>query len=77
MNGAAKEKSLPTELRDNLNVRDKYSRQYHFQGSKVCHLRISLRPKIKEKPNNHISIGEGAWSCVLAQHEQNNWKKLS
>ena len=60
----AKERSLPTELCDNFKVRDEQSRQYHFQGSKVCHLRISLRPKIKEKPNNHISIGEAAWSCV-------------
>lgn len=64
MDGAAKGRRLPTELCDNFKVRDEQSRQYHFQGSKVCHLRISLRPKIKEKPNNHISIGEGAWSCV-------------
>ena len=77
MDGAAKELNLPTELRDNFKVRDEYSRQYHFQGSKVYRLRISLRPRIKEKPNNHISIGENAWSCVLSQHEQNNWNKLS
>ena len=45
----AKERSLPTELCDNFKVRDEQSRHYHFQGSKVCHLRIILRPKIKEK----------------------------
>ena len=44
---AAKGRSLPTELCDNFKVRDERSRQYHFQGSKVCHLRISLRPKLK------------------------------
>ena len=37
-----------------------------FQGPKS----ISPRPKDKEKPNNHISVGKGAWSCVLTQHEQ-------
>ena len=37
-----------------------------FKGPKS----ISPRPKDKEKPNNHISVGKGAWSCVLTQHEQ-------
>ena len=44
-----KGRRLPTELCDNFKVRDEQSRHYHFQGSKVCHLRIILRPKIKEK----------------------------
>lgn len=74
LNGwCSQRKSLSIELWDNFKVRDECSRRYHFQGSKVCHLRIS--PKIKEKPNNHISIGEGAWSCVLAQHEQ--WTEIN
>ena len=61
-------KSLPTELPDSFKDRDTQD-GIIFRDPK-CVISISTRPKDKEKPNNNISVGKDAWSCVLAQHEQ-------
>ena len=61
-------KSLPTELPDNFKGRGTQD-GIIFKDPK-CVISISTRPKDKEKPNNNISIGKDAWSCVLTLHEQ-------
>ena len=66
LDGAAKKRAYPLSCETTSKIEMSTQDGIIFQGPKS----ISPRPKDKEKPNNHISVGKGAWSCVLTQHEQ-------
>ena len=69
LDGVAKERAYPLSCLTTSKIEMSTQDGIIFKDPK-CVISISTRPKDKEKPNNNVSVGKDAWSCVLTQHEQ-------